>query len=108
MPKPKRKKVVYLAGPITGVSKYWEPFEKADDRLTHHDVAVLNPSVLPQGLTNEQYVRICFGMIDSADLVLFLPGWLDSKGATLERVYCDYVGKPVAFDIEQALGELKR
>lgn len=108
MPKAKRKKVVYLAGPITGVPNYWEPFEKADDRLTHHDVAVLNPSVLPQGLTNEQYVRICFGMIDSADLVLFLPGWLDSKGATLERVYCDYVGKPVAFGIEQALEELKR
>ena len=108
MAKPKRKKVVYLAGPITGVPNYWEPFEKADDRLTRHDVAVLNPARLPQGMTNEQYVRICFGMIDSADLVLFLPGWLESKGATLERLYCEYVDKPVAFGIEQALKELKQ
>lgn len=79
MPRPKPKKVVYLSGPITGVSQYWEPFEKADDKLTRHDVAVLNPSVHPQGMTNEQYMRICFSMIDSADLVLFLPGWLDRK-----------------------------
>lgn len=107
MPKVKPKKVVYLSGPITGVIEYWKPFERADDALTRHDVAVLNPSALPKGMTNEQYMRICFSMIDSADLVLFLPGWQDSDGATLEMQHCMYTGKRRAFSIVEALSELE-
>ena len=30
-PTKERKKVIYIAGPVTGVEKYWEPFEKAQD-----------------------------------------------------------------------------
>ena len=28
------KKVIYIAGPITGVPRYWEAFETAEDELT--------------------------------------------------------------------------
>lgn len=30
-----RKKVIYIAGPITGVERYWEAFEKAEDSIIH-------------------------------------------------------------------------
>ena len=93
----KSNKVVYLAGPITGVKKYWEPFEKADDALSSRGLTVLNPARLPQGMTNDKYARICASMLECADVVLFLEGWKGSEGATLEWTYCQYTGKPVAY-----------
>jgi hypothetical protein len=91
-----RKKVVYISGPITGVENYWEAFEQAEDDLQSQGYIPLSPSRLPQGMTHEQYMRIGFAMIDSADAVLFLPNWETSCGATLEASYCEYIGKPRA------------
>ena len=89
-----RKKVVYIAGAITGVEKYREPFEAAADELQAAGFIPLTPTWQPQGLTNAQYMRTCLAMIDSSDAVLFLPDWDDSRGARLEWLYCDYIGKP--------------
>jgi nucleoside 2-deoxyribosyltransferase len=87
-------KVIYIAGPITGVEKYWEAFEQAEDDLTAAGYIPLSPARLPEGMTNAQYMRTCLAMIDSADAVLFLQDFDQSAGARLERQYCEYVGKP--------------
>ncbi len=89
-----KKKVVYIAGPITGVEEYWKPFEKAEDNLTALGYIPLSPARLPQGMTNAQYMRICFAMIDSADAVLVLGG-VYSDGVQAEWDYCRYIGKPI-------------
>lgn len=88
------KKVVFISGPITGVEKYWEAFEAAEDELQAAGFIPLSPARLPQGMTNVRYQRICMALIDSADAVLFLPGWRASRGATLENHYCRYIDKP--------------
>lgn len=88
------KKVVFISGPITNVVKYWEAFEAAEDELQAAGFIPLSPARLPQGMSNAQYQRICMAMIDSADAVLFLPGWQGSRGATLENHYCRYIDKP--------------
>ena len=88
------KKVIYIAGPVTGVEKYWEPFEKAQDEIEAAGFIALSPTWQPKGMSNEQYMRICMAMIDSADGVLFLPKWPQSPGARLEWDYCCYVDKP--------------
>lgn len=38
---------------------------------------------------------VCLAMIGKADLVVFLPGWEQSRGASLEMQYCRYQRKPV-------------
>ena len=95
-----KKKVVYIAGPITGVEEYWKPFEKAEEDLVALGYIPLSPARLPQGMTNEQYMRICFALIDSADAVLFLPGWSNSQGAMAEFAYVKYIGKPYGMTTE--------
>ena len=94
-----QKKVIYIAGPVTGVERYWEPFEKAQDDLEAAGFIALSPTWQPKGMSNAQYMRICFAMIDSADGVLFLPGWERSEGAQLELKYCEYTDKPHGFKI---------
>lgn len=89
------KQVVYISGPITGVDKYWEAFEDAEEKLEALGYIALSPSRLPLGMTNEQYMTIDLAMINAADKVYFLPGWENSRGATLERAYCEYIGKAV-------------
>ena len=89
-----KKKVIYIAGPITGVTEYWKPFEAVEDELTAKGYIVLTPTRLPGGLDNERAMKICLSMIDQADAVFFLPGWHMSIGANLEMYYCKYTGKP--------------
>ena len=88
------KKVVYISGPITGVERYWEAFEKAEEALEAAGYIALTPTRLPKGLTNEQYMRIDLAMIDAADAVFFLDGYDRSLGARVEHEYCHYIDKP--------------
>lgn len=97
-----KKKVVYIAGPITGVPQYYKAFEQAEDELTALGYIPLSPARLPEGMTSEQYMRICFAMIDAADAVLFLAGFTESAGANIEFDYCEYTGKPIAYNGEVA------
>ena len=93
----KKKKVIYISGPIKGVLNYWKPFEQAEEDLTARGYIPLSPSHLPEGMTDEQYMRICFAMIDSADAVLFVKGVDASDGVELENKYAKYIGKPRVF-----------
>lgn len=88
-----RKKVIYIAGPVTGVPEYYKAFEAMEDELSACGYIPLSPSRLPYGMTNAQYMRICLAMIDAADAVIFLPGWERSEGARIERDYCFYTNK---------------
>jgi nucleoside 2-deoxyribosyltransferase len=91
------KKVVYIAGPITGVENYRETFAQAEEDLESFGYIPLNPANLPQGMTNDQYMRITLAMLDSADAVLFLLGWEDSEGAKVEHECAKYIKKPIVY-----------
>jgi nucleoside 2-deoxyribosyltransferase len=88
---------IYIAGKITGNPDYKNTFKKWQEKLEDKNFTVLNPAVLPEGMKPADYMRICFAMIDCADVVALLPGWQNSSGAILELEYCKYIGKTVLF-----------
>lgn len=87
-------KKVYIAGKITGDPNYREKFQRAENHFQAKGDIVLNPASLPEGMSRADYMRICFAMMETADLVAFLPDYQDSLGARLEKAWCEYVGKP--------------
>ena len=88
------KKVVYIAGPISGVKEYWKAFEEAEDKLEAAGYVPLSPARLPWNLGDDKAMQICVAMINTSDAVCFLPGWARSVGAHLEMAYCKYTKKP--------------
>ena len=85
---------IYIAGKITGDPEYKEKFERAADAITQFGHTPINPATAPDGLTAQDYMRLSFAEIDAADMVVFLNDWKGSKGAALERTYCQYIKKP--------------
>lgn len=88
------KPIAYIAGKITGDPTYREKFAHAQEVLERRGYIVLNPALLPEGMKSRDYMRISMPMLDTADVVFFLPAWPNSKGAQLEKQYCAYVHKP--------------
>lgn len=86
---------IYIAGSITGNRHYKSQFRATEEMLQRERYTVLNPAELPAGMKPADYMRICFAMLDSADIVFFQSGWEESTGARLEFDYAKYIGKPI-------------
>lgn len=86
---------IYIAGKITGDPNYKAKFAEAENFYKKRGYTVLCPSWMPAGMQKADYMRICFAMIDTADVVAFLPGYETSPGAQLELQYCFYIDKDV-------------
>ena len=81
-------KTVYVAGKISGNENYLTDFENAVKKLKEQGYErILNPCCLPSNLEYEQYMIICFAMIDAADVVFFQKNWKGSAGAEREEKY---------------------
>ncbi len=86
---------IYIAGRITGNPHYKAQFKATADLLQESGHTVLNPAELPEGMKPADYMRICFAMLESADVVFMQLGWDASPGARLEHDYAKYIGKNI-------------
>lgn len=81
--------IVYIAGPMTGFPDLNYPaFYAAEEALTAAGHAVLNPArngTIVGSNAWQQYMRLSIAQVLQAEAVALLPGWVNSRGALLER-----------------------
>lgn len=65
--------------------------------LKREEYTVLNPAVLPDGLTQPHYMDICMAMIRCVDVVCILKGWQGEAGAKEELTLAEKLGLEVIF-----------
>jgi Domain of unknown function (DUF4406) len=89
----KKTTTVYLSGPMSGLpNNNFPTFHSTARALRLLGYSVVNPAELKTevtGLTEEQawreFMKTDIKMLVHCDAIVMLPGWNESRGATLER-----------------------
>ena len=80
----------YISGPMSGYPEFNYPaFNQAEIDLAEQDVRTVNPTNCfpndkPGSRTYTEYLRAAFRMLLTADGIIMLRGWPESKGARIE------------------------
>ena len=93
-------KIVYLSGRILGNSERKKDFDCAQRFLEKMRYIVINPANLDEvadGLPCEQFMKICYKLVEISDIVFMVSGWQKSKGANAELSYAKSLGKKVMY-----------
>ena len=105
---------LYLSGPITGLPDYNKPaFAEATAKLEAHGHIVLNPHTVCVDLSAHSCQLPCtpselelpwadylradlVAMLTKCDALAMLPGWENSRGASLEA----YIAKQLGWEVD--------
>ena len=95
---------VYIAGKVTGLPKneIFKKFNGSVRTLKEGGHAVMSPAVLVlnEDFEHEDYMHVCFAMIDVCDEVFMQRDWRDSEGARMEREYATDHRKRIIYEDE--------
>ncbi len=96
-----KAKIVYLSGRISDNPNYKSDFASAEHFLNQMRYIVVNPARLDEisnkPLTYQEYMKICYRLIDISDMIFMVSGWQNSKGANAELTYAKSLGKKVMY-----------
>lgn len=109
MNQPKKRRRVYVAGPITGTTmKFLENIRhgiQVSTRLVKEGNAVFSPFIdfqfnltCDEPLTEAEYKEHSMAWLEVSDLVYVLRGWQDSHGTIAEMKRASELGIPVEFE----------
>lgn len=90
-------KKAYIAGKITGDPDYKTKFDHASLSVRVDGYSVMSPAILPDGFDYDDYMHVCYAMVDVCDTVFFLPDWGQSPGAKAEHKYATEKGKAIKY-----------
>ena len=93
---------IYISGKITGIRYYKQVFSAAEKTLLQDGHNVMNPAILPIGFSWDEYMHVCYAMIDVCDAVYMLKNWTSSKGASAEYTYALKLNKLIIFEGQNA------
>ena len=95
---------IYIAGKITGEteSDIQNKFFAAKTNLIRQGHKTMSPAVLTanQDFEHEDYMHICYAMIDVCDAVYMLSDWQKSKGTRMELQYAADHQKEIMYEDE--------
>ena len=95
---------IYIAGKITGEDReeVIKKFSRAEEYLKKAENEVFNPTVLPaySDVPLDDYLHICFAIIDVCDSIYMLSDWQTSIGARKELQYASDWGKTILYETE--------
>lgn len=89
------KKRIYVAGPMTGLPMLNFPaFHAAEAHLLRYGYTVVNPARInpDHSMSWEDCMRKDIAELVTCGAIYLLPGWQDSKGATLEHHIAERLG----------------
>lgn len=94
----------YIAGKVTGLEKadIFKKFYESGKLLKKDGHLVMSPAVLAlnEGFKHEDYMHICYAMIDVCDAVYMQKDWQQSKGARMELQYAKDWKKQIIYEDE--------
>ena len=100
---------IYISGKITGTTDFLERFAQAQQILEEKGHEVINPALInsnmPKSTTWEEYMSLCYPMVDMCDGICMLQGWENSSGARIERLHAIKSGKKLMELIDLWNGE---
>lgn len=93
---------VFISGKITDNPNYREEFAQAEKMINSYSgLVALNPTILPLGLNNRDYMQIGLQMINNSDAIFMLPNWTESSGARVEHSYAKYLDMLIFYSEEE-------
>lgn len=96
------KASVYISGSISKDPDFKAKFDRVEDWVMQRGAKrCLNPTIFPLGWAYSEYMEHCLIMVRHADVILMLPCWEQSNGATAELAYARSLGRRVVFLIEK-------
>lgn len=101
---------IYIAGKISGLERkaVEEKFENAKKTLSLKGYQVFIPTILPfyDEVSHEDYLHICYSIIDVCDAVFMLKDWQESEGAKKELQYAYNHNKKILYEEEKNSGKM--
>lgn len=97
-------KRIYVSGAVTETSDYSERFSQGALEASKLAFAVIDPSkldfVMPNGCSHEEWMSICYPLLELCDAIYMLDGWETSTGANLELLRANQLGIKVLYQSE--------